>query len=75
MVTTGLSQIGLAFCYLVSVETAALCFPKHIGLVNSILLFVSSVATMILNVVDTIFVNPDNRLPDLCVDLGTIDEW
>jgi hypothetical protein len=75
MTTSGLAKIGLALCYLNSVETAILCFPKNRGLINSILLFVYSIGATILILVDTLYVNPENKSPDLCIDLGVVDEW
>jgi hypothetical protein len=75
MVTTGLSQIGLAICYLISVETAVLAFPKRKGLISSVLLFVSSISGTIFDLINAIYVNPSNVEGDKCLNVGTIDEW
>ena len=75
MVTTGLSQIGLAFCYLISVETAVLALPKHKGLISSVLLFVSSISGTIFDLINTLYVNPGDLIEDKCLNLGVIDEW
>jgi hypothetical protein len=75
MASSGLAKIGLALCYLISIETAILAFPKHKGLINSVLLFVYAMAATVLDVVVSIYINPKDEAADKCVNLGPIEEW